>query len=226
MDYAAMKGLSLKVFLGFLGLTAIVAIISVLSGEFGELQGKILVTCSAVSAASICSMSCAAFIEKTKLVQVGLAGICFAIVAAILLILGIWVEIKGDAYWKTMFTFAVGAISLAYAFLLSLARLDDRQRWIQWMFCISVGVLALQIIIGLWAELHSEGYTRALAVVAILIGLQTLAIPILSKMRRDNGGQPEQLVLERVSGNIFRDATGKKYRLQEIQLGQRDEDSE
>ena len=76
MDFTAIKRICLKIFLGFLGLTAVVAIISVLSGDFGELQGKILITCSAVSAASICSMSCAAFIEKKRLVKTGLTGIC------------------------------------------------------------------------------------------------------------------------------------------------------
>ena len=52
MDYAAIKNLTLKVFLGFLGLTAIVAIISVLSGEFGQLQEKILATYFTVYATS------------------------------------------------------------------------------------------------------------------------------------------------------------------------------
>jgi hypothetical protein len=223
MDYTVIKSLFLKIFLGFLGLTAVVAIISVMSGEFGKLQAKILATCFTVSAASICSMSCAAFIEKKRCVQLGLAGICLSIVSAILVIVGIWTEIDSDAYWKTTITFAVAAISFAYAFLLTLAELEDKHKWVQRVFCVSVGVLALQIIVAIWGEFESDGYFRALAVVAIVVGLETLAIPIITKLRKGSGGQSEKLVLEKLAGDIYRDTTGKNYRLQEIHSEQDDE---
>ena len=226
MDYAAIKSLFLKIFLGFLGLTAIIAIISVLSGEFGKLQGKILATCFTVSAASICSMSCAAFVEKKRRVQLGLAGICLSIVSAILVIVGIWTETDSDAYWKTTSTFIVAAISFAYAFLLTLAELEEKYRWVQRVFCVSIGVLAIQIVIAFWGEIEAEGYFRALAVVAIVVGLQTLAIPILAKMRKGNGEQRERLVLEKMAGDIYRDATGKNYQLQEINSGEDNEGNE
>jgi hypothetical protein len=226
MDYAAIKSLFLKVFLGFLGLTALVAIISVLSGEFGKLQGKILATCFTVSAASICSMSCAAFIEKKRRVQLGLAGICLSIVSAILVIVGLWTEIDSDEYWKSTITFIVAAISFAYAFLLTLAELEEKHKWIQRVFCTSIGVLALQIVVGVWGEIEAEGYFRALAVVAIVVGLQTLAIPIMAKLRKGNGGHREKLVLEKMAGGIYRDATGKNYQLEEIHSEEDDEGNE
>ena len=216
MDYSAVRRLSLKVFLGFLGLTALIAIVSVLSGEWGKLHGKILATCFIVSGASICSMSCAAFIEKKRHVELGLAGIILSIVSALLLISGIWPEIDGEVYWKTTATLTVAAVSLAYTFLLLVPELDDSQKWVQWLFCVCVGVLALQIITAVWAEIHEEGYYRALAVVAILVGLQTLAIPIMLKLRKGSGPQKERLVLERLQGDTYRGPGGKRYRLREI----------
>jgi hypothetical protein len=226
MDYAAIKSLFLKVFLGFLGLTALVAIISVLSGEFGKLQGKILATCFTVSAASICSMSCAAFVEKKRRVRLGLAGICLSIVSAILVIVGLWTEIDSDEYWKTTITLIVAAISFAYAFLLTLAQLEEKYKWVQQVFCASVGVLALQIVVGIWGEIEADVYFRVLAVVAIVVGLETLAIPILAKLQKGNGGHREKLVLEKVAGDIYRDATGKNYQLEEIHSEEVDEGNE
>lgn len=222
MDYSMMKNLFLKVFLGFLGLTAAVAVISVLIGDFGELQVKVLATCSAVSAANICAMSCAAFIEKKSHVQLGLAGIFLSIVSAILLIVGVWSEIRADEYWKAMITFTVAAISFAYAFLLSLAELENRHKWIQRAFYVSVGLLALQIIAALWGEFKAEGYFRALAVVAIVVGLETLAIPIIAKLQKRNGEQSKKLVLEKVTDDIYRDTTGKTYQLLEVHSEQDD----
>ena len=66
MDYAEFRRASLRTFLGFLALTAAVAVVSVLSGDFGETQVKVLLTTLTISAASMCAMACAAFIEKRK----------------------------------------------------------------------------------------------------------------------------------------------------------------
>ena len=88
MDYTKLKILSLKVFIGFLGLTAIIAVIAVLRGEFGKLEEKILATSLTISGASICSMSCAAFIDKKKHTLLGLFGIGLSVAAAVLLIAG------------------------------------------------------------------------------------------------------------------------------------------
>jgi hypothetical membrane protein len=206
----------LKLFLGFLGLTGVIAIISVLSGEFGKLQGKILATCFTVSAASICSMACAAFVEKKRHVRLGLAGIFLSIVSAVLVIVGIWPEIEREEYWKSTGTFTVAAIAFAYAFLLLLPELDVKNKWVQRVFSVSVGLLALQIVVAIWSETDAEGYFRVLAVVAIVVGLETLAIPIITKLQKGSEGQREKLVLEKLAGDTYRDSTGRKYQLKEV----------
>ncbi len=220
MDYTEIRKLSLRIFLGFLGLTALIAIISVLRGKFGELQFKILATTFAISAASICSMSCAAFIEKRKLLELGLAGIALSVVAAILVIVGIWAEIDSDEYWKTTITVIVSAVAFAHSFLLVLPELDDKQKWVQPASAVSIGVLALQIIAAVWGEIDYEGYYRILAVVAIIVGLETLAIPILMKLRKGNIQKKEKLVLEKIENDIYSDSAGNKYQLRKMNTEQ------
>ncbi len=216
MIYTEIKKMSLKCFIGFLGLTAVIAIISVLSGKFGELQLKILATTFTVSAASICSMSCAAFIEKRKLMMLGLSGIFLSIVAAALVIFGIWPEIDSEEYWKTTISVTVFAVAFAHAFLLVLPQLDDKQKWFQALSAVSVGILACQIVAAVWFEIDYEGYYRILAVVSIIVGLETLITPILMKLRKGNTQKTEQLVLEKIEDCIYMDSTGKKYQLKEI----------
>ena len=133
MNYTEIRRLSLKVFLGFLGLTAVIAILSLVAGDWSELELKILATSFTISTASICSMSCAAFIEKKKLPLLGIPGILLSVSAAILLIVGLWwdiSEIDIDGYWQTAFTFIVLAFASAHAFQLVLPELDERQKWI------------------------------------------------------------------------------------------------
>jgi len=215
MDYSEIRRLFLRTFIGFLILTALIAIGSVLTGEFGELQLKILATCLAISTASICSMACAAFMEKGRLQGLGLLGITLSIIAACLAIIGMWPEIESAEYWKTTLTAAVFAAALAHAFLLSLPELDPRHRWVQGVTAVSIGVLALQIVVAAWGEIESEAYYRLLAVVAILVGLETLLVPILMKFRQGEGPKRERLELQRVEEGLYEDASGRRYHVSE-----------
>jgi len=216
MNYTEIRKLSLKFFLGFLGLTALIAIISVLIGKFGELQWKILATCLVVSATSICSMVCAVFIEKKRHVKLGISGITLSIVSAILSISGLWLDFESEAYWKPVITFIIATVAFTYAFLLVLPKLDDRQKWVQLASSVSIGILALQIAVAVWGEIDIEVYYRFLAVVAIIVGLETLAIPMLAKLRKGNGQERQKLVLKKLEGDIYRDSAGKQYQLKEF----------
>jgi len=216
MDYSKLRGLSLKVFIGFLGLTAIIAVITVLTGEFGELQGKILATTLTISAASICSMSCAAFIDKKKQVYLGLFGIGLSVAAAVLVIGGMWSEIDNEVFGKITVTLGVLAVGFAHAFLLALPELDSRCKWVQPVSSVTIGILALQIIGIVWVDSENDWYLRFLAVVAIIVGLETLVIPILMKLRKGDGQKEDRIVLERLNGDVYTDAAGKKYRLTEM----------
>jgi len=220
MDFTGIRKLSLKVFIGFLALTALIAIISVLSGDFSEIQLKILATAFTISAASILSMSCAAFIEKRKLIRLGLSGIFLSAAGAILLIVGIWPEIDSEEYWKTTITLIVSAIAFAHAFLLFLPELDDKQKWVRTVSSVSIGILAVQIVVAVWGEIENEDYYRLLAVVAIIVGLETLVVPTLMKLRRGNGKKREVLILENVEGKMYKDSTGKVYNVKEINTEQ------
>lgn len=212
MNYMEIRKLSLKVFLGFLGLTALVAIVSVLIGEFGELQGKILITCFTISIASIFVMSCAVFIEKKKLVLLGMSGIALSVSAAVLTIVCTWLEFNSDEYWKVTFTCWILAVSLTLAFLLSLPAFD-RYKWVQPISAVTIGILALQGIVAIWGEIDDELYYRIFAVVAIIVALEVLVIPILTRIQKTASLRKEKLVLEKIDEGLYRDSAGNEYEL-------------
>lgn len=220
MNYREIRRRLLKVFLGFLGLTALIGIVSVLS-DLGDLQFKSLGTCLTLSIASICSMSCAAFIEKKRRVALGLSGIILSVSFAILLIAGLWMWrtlVDMEVYWKTAYSLGVAAMGFAYAFLLVLPELDEKQKWIQPVSSVLIGVLTLQIVVAIWSEIQNKVYYQLLTVVAIMVGLETVAIPILTKLRKSNGQKESRtrLELDRLEGDIYTDAAGKKYQLKEL----------
>ncbi|WP_018969987.1 hypothetical protein [Rubritalea marina] len=214
MNASDSKRLFLKLFIGFLSLSALIAIASVLNGDFGEIQLKILATCFIISAASICSMSCAAFIEKRKQRGLGTAGMLFSALSAALLTLGIWAEISDEIYWKLTITSIVITVATAHAFLLKLPTLTSQHRWVQKTADALIAILAAQIIVAAWGEIDNEGYYRLVAVLAILLVLLTLLIPILLKIGTSQ--RDRQLVLTELENGEFRDTHGSLYHVEKL----------
>lgn len=186
-DYALITKLkrpSLWAFIGFLVVTAIVAIVAVVSGDFGDFEAKVLITSLIISGASVCVMAYATFAERSGLVRVGQVGVALTVVAAGLLLVGMWSERGEDEFWKGTLTLLILAVGLAYALLLLLPELKGKQRWIRTTSSLSIGALAAMMILAIWVEISEGWFIRLLAVVAILVALQTLVIPVLMWLRR------------------------------------------
>ena len=230
MNYSDIRRLLLKVFLGFLSVTALVAIFSVLSREFGETQIKVLATTFSISAGSICAMSCAAFLERKGPKGVGFAGIAAAVMAVLMVIIGVWAELAETDYWKTTVVFIVVSVAFAHACLLRLPNLSPRHRWTQTVSNLLVGLLALQVIFAVWGEIKDEGYYRFMAALSVLVVLMTLVVPICSRLRgnadlvppdsarsaEEFAEAPDKLILQKVSGTVFSDPTGRRYQVTAI----------
>jgi len=220
MQASKAKRFSLVLCIAFLILTAAVAIISIFSGSFGDFQLKILATTFSISTASICSMSCAAFMEHKNDKKLGLVGIAFAIVAIIMVIGGIWIELEifTESYWKTTISLIVLSIAFAHAFLLLLPRLNPEHRWVQTSSVIAIGLLAFMLCMAMWGEIADEGFYKLLAVNSILVVLCTLVIPICMRMRRDVAlGATEKiqeiLILSKQNDGTYTDKKGQIYQV-------------
>lgn len=211
MDYTKIKRLSLKIFIGFLILAAVVAIVCVLGGEFSVFHMKVLMTTFAISAASMCWMACAAFIEKRNMARLGLAGIALSVAAGLFASVGIWSDPNSEAYLKTTATLAVAAGAFAYAFLLLMADLDDGQKWVQLVSAGSIGILGGMVAVVIWGEFNEGLYCQILAAVAIIVVLETAVVPVLMKLRKGGGKKRELLMLERIEGGRYKDRAGRVY---------------
>lgn len=220
MDFTGIRKLLLKFFIGFLVLTALIAIIAVFSNEFGYLQQRILATTFTISIGSICAMSCAAFIERKKMMRLGLTGLITSAITVVLLILVIWSFLKTDMWLKTTASFVTVSFAFAHAFLLALPELEKRHQWVQAVTAFSIFIVAIQIIIAMWLELENITYFRIMAAVGILVGLETLTIPILMKLKGDeseDSSKSDRLELYKIDDENYRDTTGKVYRVREIE---------
>ena len=211
------KGL-LWSFIIFLSITALIAIGTVLGGSWGDTQFKVLATTFAISASSICAMSCAAFLEKQRKNIFAFAGIVFAAVSAAMSIAGMWAEIGGEVYWKTTGVLIISATSIAYALLLLIPRLAPNYKWTQTATVACISVLALEIICAVIMEISAEAYYRFMAVTSIVTVLMTLVVPICLKLRgKEQEDHHDHLVLRKVSDDIYTYRSGRKLRVTEIE---------
>lgn len=219
MNFTHLRKASLRVFIGFLALTALIAIFAVLRGEFDDFTIRVLLTCLAISISSILSMACAAWMERRGRPEIGLTGIALAVAAGLLAIIGIWAEIEGEHYWKSMLTATLFAAAFAHAFLLALPVLDRRHAWVQRAAAVTIALTAVLLAAALWWEIDSELYFRFVAVVSILLGLETVVIPILLKMRtgEDDGEPRRRLRLTERADGLFEDEDGAVYRVDAVQ---------
>ncbi len=215
MKSTELKRTLLKVFIGFLIATAAMAIISVVMGDLGEFQMKVLVTTLTISAASICAMSGAAFVEGRGQKALGGVGMGLSFVAAALVIGGVWGGANDVDYWRTAMSFTILAVAFAHGFLLCLPRLVSAYHWVFIAVPVCIGVLAIQILSLMWEVADSEFFIRATTVNSILVVLLTLVVPILMRIGRTHrGSEKQRLVLTQQHENVFADPDGALYRVE------------
>ena len=216
MDYAQTRKAFLKGFLGFLVVTAVLAIYSILTDTFGPLQAKILGTSAIISAASILSMACAAFLERRRIPWLGFTGIASAVAAALVSIIAIWGEIENRDMIRAIMSLVVVAVGFAHAFLLVLPQLDRNQEWVQKASSTIIAVLAIMLIAMIWGDFESEWYARILSVMAILTGLVTLTVPLMMRLRKESHEAVRKLALTEREDGLFEDSDGTVFRVEEV----------
>jgi len=126
---------------------------------------------------------------------------------------GMWMEANAEGYWKTTVTLIVLAAAFAHVLLLWIPTLAPKYRWSQAAVVVSVAVLALQILLAVWGETRDVGFYRAMGVVAVLVVLFTLIVPICAKLSGGEEAKDGRLVLTQVDGEVYRDASGVRYRV-------------
>lgn len=177
-----LRTLLLKVFLGFLGASALLGIGSVLTQTMGALQLKVLGSSFAISSASICAMSCVAYVEQRGNKWLGGSGVALSALTLLTFLLGIWAEISEGEFWQVAFSLLVPSVGVAHALLLALPQLTSWARWVQAAAALNIATLAGMILVALWGQIGDAGYYAALAAVSIGVVFFSLAVPIVWKM--------------------------------------------
>lgn len=191
---AARKGAIYGIIVSF-SLAAVVGIIALLSGDFGETQGKIVLTTLLLGATSITALCHLAVADRAMRLMgfVGLAASAVALISGLVLIWRDWSTTDIDDWLKVFAVAGILAVSFSHANLLLL--LAGRRRVVirygLMLTLVMIAAVAIMIILPIVSEGeipgvgNEEWYWRLFGVVGILDVLGTVVVPVLAIFVRD-----------------------------------------
>jgi hypothetical protein len=160
-------------------LSAILGIGAILSGSWSWYEVRVLLTTFTVALASICGLANGAYLITGRGRALPLVGIGLALVAAALVIGGMWLEPPSDPYWKLTAALCIFAVACAHLSLLSMARLAHGYQWsLVSAYVVILGVAGLIVLLIVGDVPGGPGYFQLLAVAAIIDAALTILVPV------------------------------------------------
>jgi hypothetical protein len=164
--------------------TALLAIGILLFGNFGELEGRILITTALLAAYGLLALPAGFLFDQARLERLAAtllvltaAGLAAAIAAVW------WTNEPPTALGKLNATATVFAVAAAQVAALAARRRESDSRSVRRLFVSSVVLvlaLATMVSIAAWAEIGAQGYFRILGSIAVLNVLAVALQPILA----------------------------------------------
>lgn len=185
-----MQNLNLKKFflyllIGSVALSALIGIGVVLFGNFGEFETKVLLTTMTVTITSILGLACGAYLETGRGKMLPLAGIFLAVIACVLWVFLVWNGTVHEAFFaKTLLSLTLLAASCSHLSLISLARLDKRFRWSNYVLQVAVWILTAILLVLIWQNFKetSDLISRIIGVLSIVIAALTITTPVFHRL--------------------------------------------
>jgi hypothetical protein len=193
MNLPSRKRLFLGAVVVSLVVTAAIAIATLLFGDFGDTEGKILLTTALVSVYSLAALPAATLLDARRLLPLAWATLALAAAGFAVVQVLLWAEI--DEQWLGQLSFTLSAYLVAGAQICALSsRLRPHDSGVVRALYAGGTVLALaaatMISVAIWAELESETYWRITGAVVVATLLLTALQPVLRRMQAPAGEEP------------------------------------
>ena len=178
-------------------LAAVIGIVLVLQNKWGWFELRVILTTITIAAASVCGLACDLSRTPRGTNALPITGLVLTALAAFLLLVGMWADIKEDNYWKTAASAAILAVATAHVSLLAIARLSGNYRWVFFIACQIIFGLAIFLVTIIVFEIDVDRTFRFVAALTILDAAVTLIIPILHRLSKTSeGARPHTLLDE------------------------------
>jgi hypothetical protein len=163
---------------------AALGLLFVLRDEWSWFEVRVMLTTATIGVASVAGLACDLARSSRRANVIPWVGLALTVVAAALVLIGVWPKINSDVYWKVTACVSVFAVAAVQVCLLAMARLSRRFAW--------VFLLAMQVAFGLATviaamiitEMDTPGAWRFVAALSIVDAALVLIVPVLHRMSR------------------------------------------
>ncbi|MHB1242007.1 MAG: hypothetical protein ACYC1P_01170 [Gaiellaceae bacterium] len=169
---------------------AALAIGILLFGDFGDTEGRVLVTTFLLALHGAIAVPAAILRDQRRLPALALLVAALATLSAALNTVSVWWEDVGDAFGKTTGTVAIFLIVAVVTAVLA-ARPLHRLFFPSVAFAVAVATMAA---VALWAEIDESWYLRVLGALVVLDVLLVALQPLLLRLGREEAVRPLRLV--------------------------------
>jgi hypothetical protein len=199
------RKLALSIFFASVAINAILGIIALLVGDFGDIQGKILMTSLSVSAASVMSLAMFPARERGLLGIIPDAGVALSVAGFGLLVILVWTEFREDSFARIVGSTLTFAVTAGYASLIALATVRPKFDIVVRAAYVLAAVLSLFIVFAIWGEPSEKYWLRIMGVISILLAAATVSIPVLHRLSRAEEDELDELAVELEYEHIYMD---------------------
>ncbi|MDP6822814.1 MAG: hypothetical protein QF554_05935 [Dehalococcoidia bacterium] len=179
------RSAGLQVFVVSVVISAALAIISLIRGEFGDTDGKILMTALAVAAASVLTLSNGIVLERGRsglLASLPSLAILVSITGFVLLIVMVWNDFEFEDLGKTAASVVIVGVALTHWSLVSIARIPARFRWLRNAAYPLSGLLAAFLVSALWERVEGPATAQTVGVIGVLTVATSIILPVLQRL--------------------------------------------
>jgi len=196
------KRIALWFLIASVGASALLGIIIVLAGTFSEIEVRIVITTLTISAMSICALAAGALWEKGQKKVLSMTGIVLAILAAFLILFGIWTKTNGEEFWKFSASVGLVAVATAHACLLALASLSRSFAWARVAAFVAVYALAIEIIYVIYQQPRGDTMARIIGATSIVVAALTIVTPVFHRLSRKESGPNESTEATQLAAQV------------------------
>lgn len=172
----------LRLFIGALLCAAIVGIFIFIAGDFGEIEGRILLTTLTFGGYSLTGLCSAMLLNKRNLKWFANLGISVSFLGMLLMVASVWELIPFEEFWNVIICFIVLSISIAHISLLFLVPIKTKRlKNLRTAVFVVIAIVAVMLMKSIMSNFEEpEFYYRILGVLAILDVAGSIALPILN----------------------------------------------
>lgn len=190
MDRSSSTRLFLRLFLVSAAVNAVLGIWALLVGDFGDTQGRVLITSFLITATMLSVLVNAPATSRRALWPAPVIGAGAAVIGLVQFIAMVWSDVDSDRWIRTAVSFLIVAAGATLAANLAILRLPERFRLALPVTATLIGTLTLLALYTVWGEPDGDWFGRLVGVLSVLVAAGTLFIPVLSRLDGDEDDGP------------------------------------